>query len=508
MGLSRQYRPRQPQTTALYQILSEHLEHFLAEAAEHERAVSEFVVEELRGFLTCGDLRQGFALARCGHCDGERLVPFSCGGRGFCPSCMGRRMSDTAARLVDQVLPHVPIRQWVLSLPPALRYLLAYDPELCTEVLGIFTREISCWLERTARAECDIPEGGSVFTGALSAIQRADSACKLNLHFHTLALDGVYVLAAQGGSGDSDSLRFLATRAPSKAEVHAVAWSVCQGTMALLKSRGLGLDASPEDLDLTQGSLLTDPMLSECAAASMQGLVLLGPRAGRQVLRLGTGPSDRDPRGRAAHGFDLDASRRVSAHDRKALERLCRYILRPPLSHDRVELTERGGPAPAKAGVRLRLKRPWSDGTTHLVFSPKDFIARLVPLVPPPKTHRVRYHGVLASHHRLRSRIVPEPPADTETKQLDLYRPAREQLARAPKHRIEWSKLMARTLGIDPLVCPTCERPMRVVGFVTRPASIRAHLRWRGLDAGLPPPYQPRGPPQLELPFPQRAAAA
>ena len=67
---------------------------------------------------------------------------------------------------------------------------------------------------------------------------------------------------------------------------------------------------------------------------------------------------------------------------------------------------------------------------------------------------------------------------------------------------------MGRTLGIDPLVCPTCERTMRVVGFVTRPASIRAHLRWRGLDAGLPPPYQPRGPPQLELPFPKRAAAA
>ena len=300
---------------------------------------------------------------------------------------------------------------------------------------------------------------------------------------------------------DGDSLRFVATRTPSRGEVSAIAWSVCLRTMAILKSRGLGLDASPEDLGLEQGSLLSDPMLGACAAASMQGFVLLGPRAGRQVLRLGTGPHDRDRRGRAAHGFDLDASRRVSAHDRRGLERLCRYILRPPLSHDRVELTERGQ-------VRLRLKRPWSDGTTHLVFSPRDFIARLVPLVPPPRTHRVRYHGVLASHHRLRSRIVPEPPADTRQEQLDLYRPVREQLARAPKHRIEWSKLMARTLGIDPLVCPTCERTMRVVGFVTRRASIRAHLRWRGLDVGLPPAYQPRGPPQLELPFPQPAAAA
>jgi hypothetical protein len=365
MGLSRQYRPRQPRTTTLYQVLSEHLEGFLAEVAEHDRPVPKFVEDELRGFLLCGDLREGFAVARCGHCGTERLIPFSCGGRGFCPSCMGRRMSDTAARLVDQVFPHVPVRQWVLSLLPALRWLLAYDSELCTEVLRAFTRAVSWWLEHTARSECDVPKEAEVFTGAVTALHRADSACKLNLHFHTLALDGVYVLEA-GTDGGEPTLRFVATRAPSRAEVDSVAWSVCQRTMAILKARGLGLDAAADDLDpdFGQGSLLSDPMLSACAKASMQGLVLLGPGAGRQVLRLGTGPHDRDRRGRAAHGFDLDASRRVSADDKQGLERLCRYVLRPPLSHDRVELTSTGQ-------VRLRLKRAWSDGTTHLVFSPR-----------------------------------------------------------------------------------------------------------------------------------------
>jgi len=496
MALSRQYRPRQPQTTALYQILSEHFEGFLSETAEHDQPVPRFVADELRGFLTCGDLREGFALCRCGHCGTERLVPFSCGGRGFCPSCMGRRMSDTASRLVDQVFPRVPVRQWVLSLPPSLRYVLAYDSELCTEVLGAFTKEVSAFVERTARAQGDIPNEAQVHCGTVTAIQRADSAAKLNLHFHSLALDGAYV-------SEGEDLRFVATPAPSEAEVSAVAWEVCLRTKELLRARGLALDANPDDLDpdYGQGSLLGDPMLSACATASMQGLVLLGPRAGKQVLRLGTGPHDKDHHGRAAHGFDLNASRRVSADDKKGLERLCRYILRPPLSHDRVELTERGQ-------VRLRLKRPWQDGTTHLVFSPRDFVARLVPLVPPPRTHRVRYSGVLASHHRLRSRVVPEPPADTESKQLDLYRPGKEQLAPAPKSRIEWHELMARTLGFDPLVCPTCERVMRVVQFVTRPASIQAHLRWRGLLEQLPPTALPRGPPQLELPFPKRAAAA
>ena len=76
-----------------------------------------FVEQEFRDFLTCGVLAHGFARLRCADCAFERLVPFSCKGRGFCPSCGGRRMTECAARLVDEVLPRVPVRQWVLTLP-------------------------------------------------------------------------------------------------------------------------------------------------------------------------------------------------------------------------------------------------------------------------------------------------------------------------------------------------------------------------------------------------------
>jgi hypothetical protein len=496
MGLSAAYQPRQPSETALYRVVHRHLESFLDHADAHGRTVPGFVAEELRSFLTCGILSYGFARAVCGHCETERLVPFSCGGRGVCPSCMGRRMADTSARLVDQVLPRVPIRQWVLSLPHALRFVLAYEPELCTEVLGVFTREVFAWLEAAARREGDVPAGAKVHGGGVTAIQRADSAAKLNLHFHTLALDGVFV-----EHPGEESLQFVATPAPSHAEVSAVAWATCLGVMKLLKARGLALDADLSDLDssASQHALLFDPMLAQCASASMLGVVLIGPRAGRQVLRLGRGPTDTDSRGRAAHGFDLHAGRRVSAHDRKGLETLCRYILRPPLSHARVTLTPEGR-------VRLKLKRPWSDGTSHLVFTPLDFLARLVPLIPPPRTHRVRYHGVLASHHRLRSRVVPSPPADKESTQLHLWHRRAGALAPAPKHRVKWHELLARTFGVDPLRCPQCRGTMRIIGFVTRPQSIAYHLHWRGLSPGVPV-YQPRGPPQLELPFPDRVAA-
>ena len=69
---------------------------------------------------------------RCEHCNAEKLVAFSCKKRGFCPSCVARRMAETAVLLADEVLPERPLRQWVLSLPHALRFLLATDPDALT----------------------------------------------------------------------------------------------------------------------------------------------------------------------------------------------------------------------------------------------------------------------------------------------------------------------------------------------------------------------------------------
>jgi hypothetical protein len=168
-------------------------------------------------------------------------------------------------------------------------------------VLGVFTAEVFAWLESSARRHDLVPDGAEVHCGSVTALHRADSAAKLNLHFHTLALDGVYIL-----DNATSPPRFAATPAPSAAEVSQVAWSTCLRTMELLKARGLAMDATPDDLDpmAGQSSLLHDPLLADCAAASMRGIVLLGPRAGRQVLRLGAGPADTDARGRPAHGVD------------------------------------------------------------------------------------------------------------------------------------------------------------------------------------------------------------
>jgi len=112
------YTPRDPRGSALYSVVRDHFETFCAEACRQREGdgLPRFVDDECRAFLRCGFLAGGFARFRYGACRTERLVAFSCKGRGFCPSCGGRRMAERAAHLVDHVLPDVPIRQWVLTL--------------------------------------------------------------------------------------------------------------------------------------------------------------------------------------------------------------------------------------------------------------------------------------------------------------------------------------------------------------------------------------------------------
>ena len=101
------------------------------------------VRDEFDAFLECGILAHGCLRLRCGDCGHDKLVAFSCKRRGFCPSCGAGRMAQTAANLVDHVIPHVPVRLWVLPLPIPLCLLLAAQPKLVTPVLQVVHRVIS-----------------------------------------------------------------------------------------------------------------------------------------------------------------------------------------------------------------------------------------------------------------------------------------------------------------------------------------------------------------------------
>jgi hypothetical protein len=91
-------------------------------------------------------------------------------------------------------------------------------------------------------------------------------------------------------------------------------------------------------------------------------------------------------------GFWLHAGVAAEAHQRQKLERLCRYISRPAVAIERLALTEQGS-------IRYALKTPYRDGTTHVIFEPLDFLARLASLVPRPRVNLTRFHGVFAPNH-------------------------------------------------------------------------------------------------------------
>src|SRR5215472_1998948 len=131
------YRPRDAEHAVLHQVIAEHLEAFLRAVAEagDGAGLPQFVEREFREFLTCGVFEHGVARFRCEGCAREHLVPFSCKGWVWCPSCGGHRMTERAAHLVDAVLPQVPVRQWVLTVPYRLRYQLAWNHGLSRAVL-------------------------------------------------------------------------------------------------------------------------------------------------------------------------------------------------------------------------------------------------------------------------------------------------------------------------------------------------------------------------------------
>ena len=170
-------------------MVQHHLNTFLARAeADEIRPVSRWTEREFRQYLTCGILAYGFARARCGDCHQERLIAFSCKGRGVCPSCTNRRMAEVAAHLRDRVIPRVPVRQWVLSVPKRLRPALARDPDLAGAVLRILLRVIHRALQDTA----GVPLPDEARLGAVSFLHRFGSALNPHPHFHLAVTDGLF----------------------------------------------------------------------------------------------------------------------------------------------------------------------------------------------------------------------------------------------------------------------------------------------------------------------------
>jgi hypothetical protein len=471
--LSPGYRPRTPEATLLYRVVHEHLESFLAQArarTDDRAGLPRFVEKELRAYLDCGVLARGFARVRCDACRDEHLVPFSCKGRGVCPSCAARRMADTAAHLVDRVIPRVPVRQWVLTFPFPVRFALAYDAKLLGRALTIFIRALFAFQRRRARA-LGLPASRSA---SVTFCQRFGSALQLTPHFHTLVPDGVFV--TDPARPDARP-RFHRLDPPSDDDVAAVLDRVVRRTASLL------LDDRDDD-----GSAF-----AQCLGASLPAPA----RAARGPAPIDPGPP---PRLALQGGFSLHADRLVQENDRAGLEQLCRYGLRPPLSEGRLRLDDDGS-------LRYVMKRRFSDGTGELLLTPHQFLRRLAALVPPPRVHMTRYHGLFASHAKARAALTGAPPRPARRPAAPTPPSASSPVTSLPElpdrprrpRRLPWAELLRRVFKVDVLVCPRCQGPRRVIAFLTDPSVTAAILRHLHFPTAPPPPTPARSPPDAYL---------
>ena len=337
-------------------------------------------------------------------------------------------------------------------------------------------------------------------TGLVTFVQRSDGAMRLNVHLHTLALDGVYVRNAD------EKLEFHALAPPTTEEVHAVAKRMHARLERLCAKHGVSGDADEQA-----------SALAVCMDAAAQDVSLFGERAGERTKKLVQ--AVRAAEGRLASpfvaevgGVNIHAGVAVHGRDRQALERLCRYVTRPPIALERLTRRDDGC-------VEYAFRKPWRDGTRAVVLMAEDLLARLCAMVPPPRFHLTRYAGVLASNAALRAEVVPGRAKEIErsdvtndTAQRELFgeemaQRCEEKCAEQKPTRHPWAWLLRRVFAVEVLVCVHCAGKLRLVEIATEAAAvqriIRNERRRRGepvseMEARAPP----RGPPcQLMFAF-------
>ncbi len=351
-------------------------------------------------------------------------------------------------------------------------------------------------------------------TGAVVAVQRADSALRLNVHFHALVLDGVYV---HQDDDPSAPLEFRELDTPSHADIAEVASRTATRIEKILRAHGRSLDpelddGSPPDL------ALDEPGLAACYAAAARGISVSGDRAGQPPLRLIASPEP-PARPRAVdatdqpivdatdqpiaevRGINIHAVQVVDGRDRRRVERLCKYITRPPVAQDRLERRADGKLEPRlQAGVAGRHARARVRARGHHPASGRRGAAATIPFAPLLRRLVEPLFAAPARRpdaHARRDREQAPLPARGD--QLELL--GERDDAPAPRNR--WAWLLAHVFAADVETCPRCSGPMRWAELAKTRAESTRLLAEHGLGPRAPPVEHAkvRVPEQLMLGF-------
>jgi hypothetical protein len=269
-------------------------------------------------------------------------------------------MVDTAAHLNDHVFPLLPVRQWVLSVPKRLRYFMQRDGATLNMVLRIFLRVIAQCLQAHSPGAARLDKA-ALHIGALAFIHRFGSSLNEHVYFHVCVVDGVFeeVVDDADAQSSTPNIVFHPASAIDEPAVAQVQSTLRRRILRAFVGRGLIESVDAKEMLAYQHS-----------------------------------------------GFSVNAGVCIEAHNRAALERLLRYCARPPFAMDRLR----------KAGAALVYRcakqhsEPGADKrgakVDELTLTPLELIAHIAALVPPPRTHRHRYFGVLAPNSPLRASVT------------------------------------------------------------------------------------------------------
>lgn len=343
-----QYSRRQPEKTTLYKVIQENWLTLKDRIQEAGDILPKYIESEFEEYLKCGILAFGFLRNHCDTCGKEHIVGFSCKRRGFCPSCMGRRMAETTIFLTEQLIQNIPVRQWVLSFPIPLRYWMARSPKLLTQIHKITSRAISTHYRKLAK-----PNKGKI--GEICLIQRFGSDLRLNVHLHMIFSEGIWDKAGI----------FHVTRGPTDQEVEKIVAKIKTKCLRLLLNLGYIQDDGQISTS-TDADDESDSIINKALAAAIRANQLFKPN--HKVPRLGQfdkqfEPKRKGPKCATIDYFSLHANTYVAANDKKGLERLIGYVTRPSVSEARLSINSKGD-------VLYKLKNPFSDGTLFVSFTP------------------------------------------------------------------------------------------------------------------------------------------
>ena len=333
--------------------------------------------------------------------------------------------------------------------------MVAQDDELLKEIGRICKREISKYIRSQSKPRFTRYRD----SGFINFIQRSSSDLALNYHFHFLVTEGEYVWHGKPNKVP----KFLRIAEPSNQDVEKVLKRIRNRVVAhLINNSKYDVLTQPFAESFEEEELNS---FGQIKVASVSRQIALGSRRGRPVRRIGAslGSTGEDvsfnsPRSARVNGFSLHANRLIEADNREDLSFMLRYLARGELSLDRLSEDE-------NKDIILTLKRPFSDGTTAVKFSPMELIEKLAAIIPYPHKNLVIYSGCFASNSKIRPHIIPKKIEEGASLPIKRY--------------IPWAMLLKRTIGEDLFICPHCRGSRRIVAVVTNPEVIWRILKRR-----------------------------